>query len=355
MGKIQSRTLASYMKAEKNIIISGVHGVGKTAKLREAAGQLGFKMKYYSASTLDSFTDITGIPVPNIEKKTVEYYRPTDIEDAEVIFFDEVNRADKRTMNSIFEITQFGTVNGIPLPNLKSVVAAMNPVDDRYDTEELDQAFLDRFDIFLQADPECDLPYFVNKFGDQLGTAIVESWNEYHASHTKSLTRSRENEIPYLSPRRFDKIAEMFQIIPTLQTIKDSLPPEITDASVASNLHRSFTHALKPKPKASESQLAAQVEEITMKSILFQQSQEAGALSTEILRNESLKPADKDKLLSSLASALSTGISASDISERFALAVSSMSPTQFVTMTGSWSASKTKSLKNALGMDSDEG
>jgi MoxR-like ATPase len=91
---ITVQQLKQYMDASKNILIAGEAGTGKTEMLRAAAGELGLSMKYYSSSTLDPFADLVGIPVPDQVKKVVEYYRPREIDEAEVIFFDELNRAN---------------------------------------------------------------------------------------------------------------------------------------------------------------------------------------------------------------------------------------------------------------------
>lgn len=348
MGKLNVKNLKAYMDAGKNIIVSGVHGVGKTAKLNEAASQLNLKMKYYSASTLDPYTDLTGVPVPNRETKTVEYFRPKDIDDAEIIFFDEVNRADPKTINAIFEITQFHTINGEPLPKLKSVVAAMNPVSDEYDTDELDQAFMDRFDVFLQADAEIDAGYFINKFGDDVGRAAIDTWNEYHQTHVRSLSAARGNVTPYLSPRRFDKIVETFMVIPARQTVVDCLPPEVTNAAVASNFYRALNNALVKQKTADDSSLSGQVKKITGKSIQVQRSKATAVEVEKLLANPKLAADDKAMLLSSLAIALNQSKGAATLADQFGAAIRAMSPTQMATLMDGWNASKEADLRRRL-------
>ena len=98
---ITVQQLKQYMEANKNILIAGEAGTGKTEMLKAAANELNLKMKYYSSSTLDPFADLVGIPVPNTSTKLVEYYRPREIDEAQVIFFDELNRADPKTINAV--------------------------------------------------------------------------------------------------------------------------------------------------------------------------------------------------------------------------------------------------------------
>ena len=47
-----------------NVLLVGNHGVGKSAMVLEEAKRQGLKMKYYSSSTLDPWSDLVGIPVP---------------------------------------------------------------------------------------------------------------------------------------------------------------------------------------------------------------------------------------------------------------------------------------------------
>lgn len=341
------KSLKGYINAGLAVVISGVHGVGKTAKLKEACSQLGLTVKYYSASTLDPYTDLVGIPVPNTETKTVEYFRPHEIDKADVIFFDEINRADPKTLNTIMEIILDHSINGEVLPNLKCVVSAMNPVSDDYATDELDAALLDRFDVFLQADPEVDLGYFVKKFGDAVGKAAVEFWNEYHGSFTNAKKSSaRGNEIPYLSPRRLDKIVAAFVAIPARQTIVDCLPPAVIDASVASNLYRSLSQAQQSE-KPGLTTMEAEVQAIVNSPISNQRSAEVGRKVAKMLQ-VGIEDADKARLLTSLAISLNSSKGAPTLVEQFGEVIQAMTPTQMKTMTDGWPAGKVADLERRL-------
>jgi hypothetical protein len=341
------KSLKSYISADLNIIISGVHGVGKTAKLREACSQLNLAVKYYSAATLDPFTDLVGIPVPNTDTKTVEYFRPHEIDQAQVIFFDEINRADPKTLNTIMEIILDHSINGEPLPNLRTVVAAMNPVSADYATDELDKALFDRFDVYLQADPEVDLGYFVGKFGDEVGAAAVQYWNEYHTAVTRSQTQgAKGQEVPYISPRRLDKLVAAFVAIPARQTILDCLPPEISDRSVAQNLFRKLDEALKIANGGGKKIVDA-VQEITNMSIAEQRSAATGA-KVEKLLAAGLPADQKARLLTSLAIALNSSKGAATIMDQFGTAVLLMNPTQFKTLIEDWAPAKVTDLQRLM-------
>lgn len=341
------KALKGYIGAGFNVIISGVHGVGKTAKLQDACNQLGLKMKYYSASTLDPYTDLTGVPVPNQATKTVEYFRPREIDEAEVIFFDEINRADPKTLNAVFEIIQFQSINGEKLPKLKCVIAAMNPVSEEYTTDELDAALMDRFDVFLKAEPEIEVGYFIQKFGDRLGGAAVKVWQEYEKSRTDKRSASA-NDMAYLSPRRMDKITAAFQAIPSRQTVLDTLPPEVMDASLSGRIYRALNEAIKP-PQVEESDLSAKVTAIVMASISQQQKPETGKVVTEILAASNLETGDKDRLLNSLAASLNDA-RVTVIVGHFSEAVRAMKAPQRSILTSGWPATKLEDMRKRMSL-----
>jgi hypothetical protein len=223
---ITVQQLKQYMDASKNILIAGEAGTGKTEMLRTAATELGLSMKYYSSSTLDPFADLVGIPVPDTIKRVVEYYRPREIDEAEVIFFDELNRADPKTINAVMEIIQFRSINGDPLKNLKCVVAAINPVDKGYNTEELDIAVRDRFDFFLTSEVVADYTFFKAKYGPAVARTAIDLFKEYQSSY-KEDKRSKKNTLGYFSPRRLEKVLDAFIHFQTAEIISASLPDDI--------------------------------------------------------------------------------------------------------------------------------
>lgn len=351
MSSLKVQTLKGYIGAGLNIAVTGIHGVGKTAKLNEACAQLGYKVKYYNAPTLDVYTDILGIPVPNTTDKTVEYYRPKDVDDADVIFVDEINRADPKTLNAIMEMVLSHSINGEPLPKLKCVVAAMNPVSDDYATDELDFSILDRFDIFLQADPEIDLGYFVKRFGDDVGAAAVKFWKGHHQSYTDAQTRSASgNAVAYISPRRMEKITAAFMAIPVKETIVDCLPPEVLDSkAVSSNIFRTLDAARRQvKTQAATNGIRAEILEITNSSIQVQRSAETGRRVTTLVEEGNLSDDEKNRLLTSLSIALSSGKSPAVLMKSFGPAVRAMNATQLKILMRDWSASDQSALQRLM-------
>lgn len=350
VGKIQD-----YAKHDLNVLISGLAGTGKTHMIIEAVNNLGLTLKYYSASTLDPYTDLVGIPVPQNETKTVEYYRPRDLDNAEVIFFDELNRADPKTLNTVFELIQFGSINGEKLPKLRSVMAAINPNDGDYTVDELDVALLDRFDVYLESKAYIDIPYFKKKFGTALAMAAAEFWNDYERNRNVS-SRSKSNTMAYISPRRMEKIVLNFTLIPNRSTIVESLPPG-ANTSVA-ELYKSLTKAMN-SDKAEKAKSSSKETKVKKSNVIpisgnvtSSQVDDFIALGTAmrhakniknaeaLLSNSSVIIRDKIKLVAAIASNLSNGVDPARLVSTWAFALTEMSDADVRVMTNSWSYQK---------------
>lgn len=180
----------------------GYHGIGKTTICMNIAQQLNLRFKYYSASTLDPFADIVGIPVPDKENGTVNFFRPKDLEEADFILFDELNRAHPRVLNAILEIVQFKRVNGVPLKNLKMVWAAMNPPGENYQVEDLDPALIDRFHCYITMPSQLHLPYLNTVLGDDVAS-LMKTWWE---------TKLNDLQRRVFTPRRVEYVGKMIKL-----------------------------------------------------------------------------------------------------------------------------------------------
>lgn len=205
-----------YLHHNLNLLIIGKHGTGKTESVLQLAEAHNLNMKYYSCSTLDPYTDLVGVPVPHTDTSGKEYLkmiRPLDIDEAEFIFFDEFNRADRKTHNAIFEIIQFRTINGEPLPKLRCCWAAMNPPELDYQVEDIDQALIDRFDLFVTIDPQPSIAYMSKFMDPAIAEALHTWWSEKH---------EHRNGEYYISPRRLMKMGILYQ---KTNMVRAGLPP----------------------------------------------------------------------------------------------------------------------------------
>ena len=166
------------LQANLSVLLEGSHGVGKTSLARSAAAKQGLRLKYFSAATLDPFADLVGIPVPVLdgEVRRIVYLRPEDIHQAQILFFDELNRAHPKVLNAVFEIVQFKSINGERLPHLRAVIGAINPAGAGYQVQDLDPALLDKFEIHIQVRFGPSQEWFVQRFGERLGSALV-AWH----------------------------------------------------------------------------------------------------------------------------------------------------------------------------------
>lgn len=184
-----------------NVLLEGSHGVGKTAMVKEVFDKLGWVWKYFSASTIDPWVDLVG--VPKEKDGVLELVRPAtlDFDNLEAIFLDEYNRAPKKVRNAVMELIQFGSINGKRFPKLKVVFAAINPDDDdevTYDVEKLDPAQVDRFHIHLPV-PNEPCPYYFKRAHGNVGSLAVKWWQDQTAE-IKAL----------ISPRRLEAGVRVF-------------------------------------------------------------------------------------------------------------------------------------------------
>lgn len=213
--------IKSYIENNLNILLQGKHGTGKTTVLTQAAEELGYTVAYYSASTMDPWADFVGIPVPTDMEdgtKTLVNIRPHRIDEAQVVIFDELNRADPKVLNAVLELVQFRSINGQVLPNLKCVIAAQNPPEEGYNVDTLDEALVDRFDIMINVEPDITIPYLAAAIGDKRVARHFVTWWRQRGQMS--------NKADYLSPRRLEKMASLYiQFNRDFDVVEAALPP----------------------------------------------------------------------------------------------------------------------------------
>lgn len=171
-GIIPVRKVNVWFDRGLNVLLMGPHGVGKTSVIVQECAKRNKKVAYFSASTLDPWIDLIGIPRP-VECETgayIDLIRPEAFQkdEIDVIIFDELNRSPKKVRNALMELVQFRSINGRELKRLKMVIGIINPQDDKetYDVEPMDPAQLDRFHIHYNMPTSPYEPWFVNEFGN---------------------------------------------------------------------------------------------------------------------------------------------------------------------------------------------
>jgi MoxR-like ATPase len=196
-----------WMDLDLNVLLIGLHGVGKTAAVLDLCKEKNLKLKYYSCSTLDPYTDLVGVPDPvtgEDGQRELQMVRPREVDDAEILFFDELNRAHPKVLNAVLEIIQFRSINGERLPNLRMIWAAINPPGHEYQVEELDPALVDRFDVFEDVAARPSVEYMASRgIRPGIAKALVAWWNEQN--------RTRRNAAEAITPRRLEKIGVVYE------------------------------------------------------------------------------------------------------------------------------------------------
>jgi MoxR-like ATPase len=151
--------LLAALASEDPLLLVGPHGSAKSFLLERLAKSLQLEYRFYNASLIN-YDDLVGIPMPDEDRKGLHYIStPSAIWDAEVVFFDEINRTRPELQNKLFPIVHERRVQGIPLERLRYRWSAMNPPpapdsDDDLDVylgaEPLDPALADRFSYVIE-------------------------------------------------------------------------------------------------------------------------------------------------------------------------------------------------------------
>jgi len=263
---IRDEKLDFWFEHDMNVMFVGRHGVGKTAMIKDCFKRhdlvMGETFLYFSASTLDPWVDLVGVPKERILDKVPDAFqilkelasidlelayewvqknwhlegegckkvvshalnrvdgltyldlvRPKAFAQAKVeaLFFDEFNRSPKKVRNAVMECLQFKSINGKEFPNLKVVWAAINPEDeDEYDVEKIDPAQADRFHITVEVPYKPSATWFINRFGDRVAKAAISWWDELS-----------EEEKKKVSPRRLEYALNAWEV---KGDIRDVLP-----------------------------------------------------------------------------------------------------------------------------------
>ena len=159
--KILKQMLVANAKAGMTTNIIGRHGIGKSQIVHQVFESLGYKVIDIRLGQMADAGDLVGLPEfdRDAEMKAIatRFITPDRFPkkgEKAVIFFDEINRANKDILQAIFEIVldkRMGDYaldttileDGVPMQFL---VTAMNPATDDYATLDFsDKAFQDRF------------------------------------------------------------------------------------------------------------------------------------------------------------------------------------------------------------------
>lgn len=167
MNITQTKNMLMTLPIEIAILISGNHGIGKSAVVRQVAKTLGVPCVDFRLSQND-VGDLKGMPF-HIKGRTVfappEFFPLKEADalelkdllnltedislgrygDKGILFLDEINRANREVQQAAFELVLDRRLNLRSLPDGWRVVAAINGDDSIYTVNAMEPAFLSRF------------------------------------------------------------------------------------------------------------------------------------------------------------------------------------------------------------------
>jgi len=232
--------------------VRGLHGTGKSEGMLKAAGMISERLnKDVTFHTIDMSHvkegELTGMPVTtkdeetgciintyttyglfnNVIKEAKEGYIP-------IIFFDEINRADRVVFNELMPIILNKRVQELELPEETIIMAAGNPEDitkykgatDDYAVLPMDPALKDRFFIFeLDVDPVEWLKWANEKDEETNKRHIHEDIIEYISEYPKMLHFLSNSEINP-TPRAWKMFSDVYAGLlshKSLEAVEDSV------------------------------------------------------------------------------------------------------------------------------------
>lgn len=207
-----SEHVASSIQLGGNIAIFGRRGTGKTEISKQEIKKANFHEVYINLSVLER-VDLGGYPdIMSAErkKKFVDFLLPAFYEPmfenkgGVVALLDEVDKADPSLWAPLLEFTQFRSINGRVLPNLKAVIMTGNLISEGGARPSL--PLLDRAEKYLvEADASSWLEW-AGKSGH-----IHPSITAYVSDHPKDLFGAIDPDDRYAdpSPRGWHRASEI--------------------------------------------------------------------------------------------------------------------------------------------------
>ncbi len=142
-------------------LLVGDAGIGKTESVEQFCKENGYKMIPIRLGQLSDASDLLGLCDFKVndegKKVATNFLAPNYLHEALeaakngqkfIIFLDEINRAHKDLLQSVFELVYDKRIscNGFHVPEGSGIIAAMNPPTEDYDVLDFtDAAFADRF------------------------------------------------------------------------------------------------------------------------------------------------------------------------------------------------------------------
>jgi hypothetical protein len=149
---------------DQAILLVGIHGIGKSEFIQSYFKEKGYTVICLYLGQMADAGDLIGLPDrttvnfiydgKEVSQKITEFcppkWFPRNNSENLVIFLDEFNRGKQEVYQCIMDMALNRQLNGLKLPEHTRIVAAINPLDDKYGYQvtELDPALLDRFNVY---------------------------------------------------------------------------------------------------------------------------------------------------------------------------------------------------------------
>ena len=138
-----------FIKAEKNLLLFGRRGIGKTQIFLQAIKECKYKINYINLSVMErcdlgvfpnmqSVGDVITFKSPHYLPKLEQGTKPNI-----VLLFDEVDKCSPDITAPLLEILQFRKINGVPL-NIVSCMLTSNLFNENSHSNLISSALLDR-------------------------------------------------------------------------------------------------------------------------------------------------------------------------------------------------------------------
>jgi hypothetical protein len=138
-----------FIKSEKNFLLFGKSGTGKTELILQAIKECNFKVNYINLSVMER-CDLGGYPDINSSSNSLTfkypYFLPRLPEGSKpdtVWLFDEVDKCSPETTAPLLEILQFRKINGVPL-NIAACMLTSNLMTENSYSNRISSALTDR-------------------------------------------------------------------------------------------------------------------------------------------------------------------------------------------------------------------
>lgn len=151
-AKILERAIALKLP----IMLWGPPGVGKSSLVAAVAASLELKLEDVRLAQLDA-TDLRGIPVPDREKRLVEWFAPSFLPRSGrgLLFLDEIDKAPALVKNAALQLVLDRRVGDYLLPEGWMIACAGNREEDNAFSSPLGAALANRM-LHLEIEPDLD-------------------------------------------------------------------------------------------------------------------------------------------------------------------------------------------------------